>query len=139
MYLLKKFEWGSVIEMMQFHERGLSFAQWGIKGHNRPWIIDNGNFAKGEKVVEVGGAYSGLPQYLSDEFSVEAWIVDDFGVESKEGLWSRWGDREELKSKYPSVKYVFERVGGVLLLIFHQVILIAFILFLLLNISPRTI
>ena len=111
MYLLKKFEWGSVFEMMKFHEKGLPFAEWGIKGHNRPWIIANGNFAKGEKVVEVGGAYSGLPQYLSDEFNVEAWVVDDFGVESKEDLWSRWGDREELNSKYPSVNYVFERVG----------------------------
>jgi len=46
MYLLKKFDWGSVFEMMKFHEKGLPFAEWGIKGHNRPWIITNGNFAK---------------------------------------------------------------------------------------------
>lgn len=111
MYILNKFEWGSVFEMMQFHEKRLPFAEWGIKGHNRPWIIANGNFAKGEKVAEIGGAYSGLPQYLSDKYNVDAWVVDDYGVESKEELWSRWGNREELKSKYPSVNYVFERIG----------------------------
>ena len=112
MYVLKKFEWGSIFETMQFHEKGLPFTEGGIKGHNRPWIIAHGDFKEGEKVVEVGGAYSGLPQYLSDKFGVESWIVDDFGVESKEDLWSRWGDREEVKEKYPSVNYVFERVGG---------------------------
>lgn len=112
MYVLKKFEWGSVLELMKFHEAGLPFSDWGIKGHNRPWIIANGNFKKGEKVIEVGGAYSALPQYLSDKFSVEAWIADDFGIESNEALWSRWGGREELKLKFPSVNYVFERVGG---------------------------
>jgi hypothetical protein len=111
MYVLKQFKWGSVFEMMQFHEERLPFSEWGIKGHNRPWIIANGNFKKGEKVIEVGGAYSALPQYLSDKFNIEAWVADDFGIESREALWSRWGDREELKLKYPSVNYVFERVG----------------------------
>jgi len=111
MYVLKKFEWGSVFEMMKFHEKGLPFAEWGIKGHNRPWIIANGNFKKSKKVIEVGGAYSALPQYLSDKFNLEAWVADDFGIESKEDLWSRWGDREELISKFPSVNYVFERLG----------------------------
>jgi len=111
MYVLKEFRWGSVFELMKFHAKGFPFVEWGIKGHNRPWIIANGNFEKGEKVVEVGGAYSALPQYLSDKFNIEAWVIDDFGVESREDLWSRWGNREELKVKYPSVKYVFERVG----------------------------
>ena len=54
MYYLKKFEWASVFELMEFHEKGISFADWGIKGHNRPWIISNGNFTNGEKVVEIG-------------------------------------------------------------------------------------
>ena len=111
MYVLKKYEWGSIFEMMKYHEKGLPFVEWGIKGHNRPWVIANGNFTKGEKVIEVGGAYSALPQYLSDKINIEAWVMDDFGIESKEDLWSRWGNREELKSKYPSVKYVFERAG----------------------------
>lgn len=90
---------------------GYTADQWGIKAHNRPWIDDNGQFAKGHKIIEVGGAYSLLPKYLSDKYDLEAWVADDFGMNSGEALWSRWGDPLELPKKYPSIKYVFERFG----------------------------
>lgn len=34
---------------------GYTHDQWGIKAHNRPGIEEAGQFAKGQKVIEVGG------------------------------------------------------------------------------------
>lgn len=90
---------------------GYTMDQWGIKAHNRPWIEEAGGFAKGQRILEVGGAYSLLPKYLADKYQLEAWIGDDFGVASSETMWSRWGDPKELPAKYPEVKYIFERFG----------------------------
>jgi hypothetical protein len=90
---------------------GYTHDQWGIKAHNRPWIESVGDFAAGQKIVEVGGAYSLLPEYLAKKYDVEAWIGDDFGVEADDPLWSRWGDPYSLPEKHPSVKYVFEPFG----------------------------
>lgn len=91
---------------------GYSDDQWGIKAHNRPWIEEVGQFQGGHKIVEVGGAFSLLPKYLSDKFGLEAWIADDFGKSSGEMIWSRWGNPHELPEKYPSVKYTFENFGS---------------------------
>lgn len=90
---------------------GYTSDQWGIKAHNRPWIAENGQFKKGQRIIEVGGAYSLLPKYLSDRYQLEAWIGDDFGASTGSNLWSRWGNPQELPNKYPSVKYVFENFG----------------------------
>ncbi len=90
---------------------GYTPDQWGIKAHNRPWIEAAGNFSSGQSVMEMGGAYSLLPKYLGDKYGVEAWIGDDFGAESDDEMWSRWGDPHALPEKYPTVKYVFEPMG----------------------------
>lgn len=90
---------------------GYTPDQWGIKAHNRPWIEAVSNFSKGEKIIEVGGAYSLLPKYLSDKYGVEAWIGDDFGLSNNDEMWSRWGDPRDLPKQYPSVNYVFESFG----------------------------
>lgn len=90
---------------------GYTPDQWGIKAHNRPWIEAAGNFSSGQSVIEIGGAYSLLPKYLGDKYGVEAWIGDDFGEDSDDEMWSRWGDPHALPEKYPSVKYVFEPMG----------------------------
>ncbi len=91
---------------------GYTPDQWGVKAHNRPWIEEAGQFAKGQKIIEVGGAYSLLPEYLAEKYELEAWIGDDFGVASEEAIWSRWGNPLDLPSKHPSVKYVFEQFGN---------------------------
>ena len=44
---------------------GYTSDQWGIKAHNRSYIINAGNFQSGERVIEVGGAYSTLPRVFS--------------------------------------------------------------------------
>lgn len=90
---------------------GYTPDQWGIKAHNRPWIDAVGDFRPGQRVVEVGGAYSRLPELLHTKYGVEPWIVDDFGLSSEEPVWSRWGDPRELPARYPSVHYLFRRLG----------------------------
>jgi hypothetical protein len=91
---------------------GYSDDQWGIKAHNRPWIDEVGRWERGQRVLEIGGAYSRLPEYLGSKYGVEPWIADDFGIGTdEEAMWSRWGDPRELPSKHPEVHYVFTRLG----------------------------
>jgi hypothetical protein len=90
---------------------GYSTDQWGIKAHNRPWIVENGRWESGQKIIEPGGAYSRLPEWLGETFDLEPWIGDDFGESTGEGLWLRWGNPRDLPTKYPSVRYQFERFG----------------------------
>lgn len=90
---------------------GYTTDQWGIKAHNRPWIEEVGRFHAGQRILEVGGAYSRLPEYLGERYGAEPWIADDFGMASEEPLWSRWGDPTELPAKFPGTKYVFRRLG----------------------------
>lgn len=119
MLMLTHATWATVDELFRYKSEGLNLDdfpgytpdQWGIKAHNRPWIEEAGQFAKGQKVIEVGGGYSLLPKYLAEKYELEAWIGDDFGMTSGEPIWSRWGNPLDLPSKYPSVKYVFEQFG----------------------------
>lgn len=91
---------------------GYTADQWGIKAHNRPWIEEVGQFRSGQRIVEVGGAYSRLPEYLGARYELEPWVADDFGMESDEPMWARWGDPQELPARYPDVTYVFKRIGS---------------------------
>lgn len=113
MLIVEQLRWGTVSELMEFHQQGIPFADWGIKGHNRPFILKHGHFKPGMRVVEVGGAYSDLPQHIATHYGCEVHVIDDFGVESGESeMWSRWGEREALLAKNPDVKYIFERAGN---------------------------
>jgi len=89
---------------------GYTNDQWGIKAHNRPWIEEAGMFDKGQNILEVGGAYSTLPQYLAEKYNLKAWIGDDFGSDMKSN-WSRWGNPKELVEKNKNVKYIFKNFG----------------------------
>jgi SAM-dependent methyltransferase len=90
---------------------GYTVDQWGIKAHNRPWIEEAGRFQAGQRIVEVGGAYSRLPEYLGNRYKVDPWVADDFGMASDEPMWARWGDPRDLPRQFPTVTYVFRRLG----------------------------
>jgi SAM-dependent methyltransferase len=112
-YSLQQFSWASVYELFEFHEQQLPLAGWGLKGYSHPWILKYGEFSKGQKVLDVGGGYSSLAQVIAERYGPQCWVADDFGVETGEQLWSRWGDRESLKQKYPLINYAFERIGDI--------------------------
>jgi hypothetical protein len=120
MLVLESATLATVMELFKYKESnfhlpsfpGYTTDQWGIKAHNRPWIEENGKFAKGQKIIEVGGAYSSFPNYLGEKYDLEPWIGDDFGIASDNKRWRRWGDPEELKLKYPKTKYIFENFGN---------------------------
>jgi SAM-dependent methyltransferase len=91
---------------------GYSDDQWGIKAHNRPWVEAAGRWQAGQRILEVGGAYSRFPEYLGSKYGVDPWIADDFGIGTdEEAMWSRWGDPRELPGRYPTVTYSFTRLG----------------------------
>lgn len=91
---------------------GYDINQWGIKAHNRPWIIENGDFQKNINIIEVGGAYSTLPLYLAKKYNLKAWVGDDFGEYNNETqIWSRWGNPKELIKKNKPVKYIYQPFG----------------------------
>ncbi|MBT4551836.1 class I SAM-dependent methyltransferase [bacterium] len=90
---------------------GYTYDQWGIKAHNRPWIEDVGRFKQGQKIIEVGGAYSTLPNYLAKKYKLEAWIGDDFGITEGNEIWKRWGDPKENAKKNPFTKYAYKEFG----------------------------
>ena len=130
-FRLELFQLGTISDVYEFMERGIFTAwdrvaknlslpdediggnAWGIKGHNYLWILANVNFTRGGTALDVGGGYSMLPVIINERFGTEVWAVDDFGMESGEPLWSRWGDREKQKARYPNINYVFERLGNI--------------------------
>jgi SAM-dependent methyltransferase len=93
------------------HFAGYTTDQWGIKAHNRPWIAANGRWEAGQRVIEPGGGYSRLAEWLGTTYGLEPWVADDFGVPAGEALWSRWGDPAELPKMHPTVHYQFENFG----------------------------
>ena len=108
-------------ELFRFKESGFELPpfpgytndQWGIKAHNRPWIANNGQFSRGQRIAEVGGAYNSLPKYLAQKHGLEARVIDDFGkAAGEEEMWSRWGDPVEYAAANPEVHYEFEIFGG---------------------------
>ena len=118
--IIREVELATVASLLAYKKRGLPLKpfpgytddQWGIKAHNRPWIDATGRFSHGEKVAEVGGAYSRLPEYLADTYGTESWIIDDFGAYSNESdMWTRWGDPDEWIRRHPQVRYCKRPVG----------------------------
>ena len=120
MLTLTHASFATVTQLFQYKNRGLKLEafpgyttdQWGIKAHNRPWIAEVGGFKQGQRIIEVGGAYSSLPKYLAKTYQLEAWFGDDFGLNSGESIWARWADPHEHKAKNLEVTYSFENFGS---------------------------
>ena len=94
---------------------GYTADQWGIKAHNRPWIVESGDWEKGQRVIEVGGAYSRLPEWLGTEYGVEPWIGDDFGEAGGETeMWSRSGRPEGAAQTVPDSHLCVRDIWAVL-------------------------
>ena len=106
----KKFSFAKISELYDYHEKGIHNVDWGIKGHNHPWIIEK-EWKKDQNVLDVGAGYSDLANYLHQRYQVNAWVADNYGMEDGEALWSRWGNPKELQNKYPEVNYQYHNLG----------------------------
>ncbi|HEY5269028.1 MAG TPA: class I SAM-dependent methyltransferase [Anaerolineales bacterium] len=82
-----------------------------LKGFGCPWLLDSHHWQKGEKVLDVGGAYSELPIYIQKAYGCEIWVADDFGLDSAATEWTRGRSPKEHIAAHPEVMYVLERVG----------------------------
>jgi len=109
---LMQWDVGRVSHVYQFISAGLHGADWGIKGHNHPWILTNGDWQPGMKVLDVGAGYSDLAAHLADQYDLEAWVADSFGMNDGDPLWSRWGAPDKLMEQNPQVNYVFKDLGS---------------------------
>jgi len=119
MLTLTSSRFATVEELFRFKEHAFKLKkfpgyikdQWGIKAHNRPWVERAGDFKKNQLIIEVGGGYSTLPEYLSKKYKLKAWVGDDFGIKTGDKIWSRWGNPKNYARKNRLVKYVFEPFG----------------------------
>jgi len=83
-----------------------------VKGFDYGWILSARNWQKGDTVLDVGGAYSSFPNFLSTEFGCETWVADDFGMSANDEFWTRnLSPHEHIKS-HPETRYILERVGN---------------------------
>lgn len=83
----------------------------GIKGFDYGWVVASREWKAGEKILDVGGAYSRLPLFLQKTYGCETWVVDDFAAGTGEGFWARNRSPQEYIDNHPEVHYVFEYVG----------------------------
>ena len=83
-----------------------------IKGFDYAWVLNSRTWRENEKVLDVGGAYSTFPNYLTNTFGCETWVADDFGIDAEEDYWTREKSPHEHMKKHPETKYVLERVGN---------------------------
>lgn len=86
-------------------------ANFDIKGFDYPWIVSSRPWSSGDRVLDVGAAYSPLPIYLADTYGCEVWAVDDFGQSADDEFWTRSKNPEIHIKENPQVKYVVERLG----------------------------
>jgi SAM-dependent methyltransferase len=97
--------------LIQFNVDQIFGAKFFLKGFEYPWVLSSREWKSGEKVLDVGAAYSPLPAYIAKARQCEVWAVDDFGTASDEDFWTRNQDPQEHIRANPQVKFVLERLG----------------------------
>ncbi len=98
--------------LYQYKQQGLFGTEFTLKGFEYPWVLASRSWQEGEKVLDVGAAYSLLPIHIKQTYGCETWAVDDFGLKSDKPYWTRHRSPHEHIAKYPEVKFVLERLGN---------------------------
>lgn len=86
-------------------------AAFSLKGFDYPWLLRSRSWSAGERVLDVGSAYSPMPLHLQKTYGCEVWAADDFGGASNEPFWTRGNSPQEYIAAHPEVKFVLERLG----------------------------
>jgi SAM-dependent methyltransferase len=111
MYEIKQLALASVQKLYEYHVQEAFGADFSIKGYDRPWLVTSRAWKQGERILDVGGAYSATPLHLSKTFGCETWVADDFGMDVDDPFWTRNRDPRGYIAEHPEIKYVLERVG----------------------------
>ncbi len=112
MYEVIEISLGNISRLYSYIQRNLYGANFGLKGFDNPWLLESHAWKTGEKVLDVGAAYSTIPSTLAGNYGVEVWAVDDFGMSVNDPFWTRNRSPQEFIDNHPEVKYVIERLGN---------------------------
>jgi SAM-dependent methyltransferase len=111
MYEIVEISLATVSRLYGYHIENIYGADFSIKGFDRPWLISSHDWRKDERVLDVGAAYSNIPIHVQQTYGCEMWVVDDFGLKSKESFWTRDRSPHEHIAEHPEIKFVLERLG----------------------------
>jgi SAM-dependent methyltransferase len=111
MYEVVEVALATVSRLYAYHIDKVYGADFSIKGFDRPWLVSSHDWQNGERVLEVGAAYSNIPMYLQQTYGCEVWVADDFGTKSHEVFWMRDRSPQEHVAAHPDIKFVLERLG----------------------------
>lgn len=80
-------------------------SEWRLDNYMHHYLLEARDWAKGDRVLDVGCGYSMLPRILAEEHGAEMWAVDDTDLSG----WSRqYLDDHQISNK---VTYLQELVG----------------------------
>jgi hypothetical protein len=111
MYEVIEISLGNLTRLYSYIQSNLNGARFGLKGFDNPWLLESHAWKSGEKILDVGAAYSSLPSYLQGNYGGDVWAVDDFGMNVDDPFWTRNRSPQEFIESHPEVKYVIERLG----------------------------
>jgi SAM-dependent methyltransferase len=97
--------------IFEYMQEGVYGVEFNLKGFDYPWIIKSRPWKKGERILDVGAAYSPLPIHIAKTYGCEVWVADDFGCSVEDSFWLRNQSHEEHIQRNPEIKYVLERLG----------------------------
>ena len=112
MYEVIEIGMASYSRLYDYHIRDVYGADFSLKGFDRPWLMEAHAWQRGEKVLDVGAAYSSVPIDLQAKHGLEVWVADDYGLKSNEPFWTRNRSPQEHIAAHPEVKFVLERLGS---------------------------
>jgi hypothetical protein len=112
MYEVLEISLADTRRLYRYVQQGLYDAGFSLKGFEYPWIIASHEWQEGEKVLDVGAAYSPLPIHIRQTYGCEVWVADDFGISVGDTFWNRGKLPQEHVEKHPDVKFVLERLGN---------------------------
>lgn len=111
MYTIGEISLADNRRLIQYNVDQVFGSKFYLKGFEYPWILSSREWKAGDKILDVGAAYSSLPIYIANTHQCEVWSVDDFGTASGEDFWLRNQDPQDHIRANPQVKFVLERLG----------------------------
>jgi hypothetical protein len=95
MYEVLEVSLGNLSRLYQYKQKDRHGADYNIKGFDYPWLLTSREWKHGERVLDIGAAYSLLPIHIQEMYGCEVWVADDFGINSNDPFWQRGKSPQE--------------------------------------------